>query len=115
MLQQSFLETTLIFASEHREKHNSLVKLIKEVYDQKQYLLALESAISMIPDMALDTPDVAEQLGEFAAKINERIDHKLMREMASKLKSIILNMQINLLTVYLELLRQLQDYGIKKC
>lgn len=88
MLQQSFLETTLIFASEHREKHNSLVKLIKEVYDQKQYLLALESAISMIPDMALDTPDVAEQLGEFAAKINERIDHKLMREMASKLKSI---------------------------
>lgn len=88
MLQQSFLETTLTFAAEHREKHGSLAKLVKQVYDQKLYLNALESVIGMLPDMALDTPDVAETLGKFAAKINENIDHKLLKEMATLLKVI---------------------------
>lgn len=88
MLQQSFLEITLTFAAEHCEKHVPLVRLVKEVYDQKLYLNALASVISMLPDLALDTPDVAETLGRFAAKINENIDHKLLKEMADLLKSI---------------------------
>ena len=88
VLQQSFLETTLTFAAEHREKHVPLVKLVKEVYDQKLYLNALGSVIGMLPDLALDTPDVAEVLGQFAAKINENIDHKLLKEMVELLKSV---------------------------
>ena len=88
VLQQSFLETILTFAAEHHEKHVALVKLVKEVYDQKLYLNALSSVIGMLPDLALDTPDVAEVLGQFAAKINENIDHKLLKEMADLLKVI---------------------------
>lgn len=87
-LQQCFLETTLTFAAEHFEKHASLVKLVKAVYNQKLYLNALSSVISMLPDLALDTSNVAEVLGKFAAKINENIDHKLLKEMANLLKVI---------------------------
>lgn len=88
VLQQSFLETTLTFAAEHPEKHVPLVRLVKEVYNQKLYLNALTSVISMLPDLALDTPDVAKTLGQFAAKINENIDHKLLKDMVDLLKSI---------------------------
>ena len=88
VLQQRFFETILTFAAENESKHMILTKLIKKVYDHKVYLDALSTVISMLPDLALDTPNVAKVLGQFAAKINESIDHKLLKEMSDLLKII---------------------------
>ena len=87
-LQQYIIETILSFATDHEKKHDALVRLTKELYKLDLFINALNSVYEMLSDIALDVPEAAKNLGEFVALINEKIDHKLLKQVGYGVKGI---------------------------